>query len=193
MGILTKEEVRQLLVLLRELYPQSFVHHTAEGSQMIFQVWFETFKDENAKLVHAAVMKLIQNNKTAFAPTIGEIREAMYDLAGIRIMTADEVWNTARKFWCNLGTRSAAEIEPRYKKLPEEVKRTFSISDMIQYADMNTTDVLQYEKPRFMKEYKNIEAQHKVKMLSGSITGNALTFNGKLMIGEDKEEDNGRN
>jgi hypothetical protein len=193
MGILTKEEVRQLLVLLRELYPQSFVHHTAEGSQMIFQVWFETFKDENAKLVHAAVMKLIQNNKTAFAPTIGEIREAMYDLAGIRIMTADEVWNTARKFWCNLGTRSAAEIEPRYKKLPEEVKRAFTISDMIQYADMNTTDVLQYEKPRFMKEYKNIEAQHKAKMLSGSVTGNALTFNGKLMIGEDKEEDNAEN
>lgn len=190
---MTKEEVRQLLVLLRELYPQSFVHHTAEGSQMIFQVWFETFKDENAKLVHAAVMKLIQNNKTAFAPTIGEIREVMYDLAGIRIMTADEVWNTARRFWCNLGTRSAAEIEPRYKKLPEEVKRAFTISDMIQYADMNTTDVLQYEKPRFMKEYKNIESQHKAKMLSGSITGNALTFNGKLMIGEDKEEDNAEN
>jgi hypothetical protein len=193
MGILTKEEVRQLLVLLRELYPQSFVHHTAEGSQMIFQVWFETFKDENAKLVHAAVMKLIQNNKTAFAPTIGEIREAMYDLAGIRIMTADEVWNTARQFWKNLGTRSAMEIEPRYKKLPEEVRKAFSISDMIQHADMDSNYVSQYEQPRFMKEYKNIEAQHKVKMLSGSITGNALTFNGKLMIGEDKEEDNAEN
>lgn len=186
---MTKEEIRELLVLLRELYPQSFVHHTAEGTQLIFQVWCETFKNENAKLVHAAVMKLIQNNKTNFAPTIGEIRETMYDLAGIRIMTAEEVWTTARQFWCNLGTRSAMEIEPRYKKLPEEVKRAFSIADMIQHADMDSNAVSQYEKPRFMKEYKNIEAQHKAKMMNGSITSNALTFNGKLMIGEDKEDD----
>lgn len=186
---MTKEEIRELLVLLRELYPQSFVHHTAEGTQLIFQVWCETFKNENAKLVHAAVMKLIQNNKTNFAPTIGEIRETMYDLAGIRIMTAEEVWATARQFWCNLGTRSAMEIEPRYKKLPEEVKRAFSIADMIQHADMDSNAVSQYEKPRFMKEYKNIEAQHKAKMMNGSITSNALTFNGKLMIGEDKEDD----
>ena len=85
------------------------------------------------------------------------------------------------------------EIEPRYKKLPEEVRKAFSISDMIQHADMDSNYVSQYEQPRFMKEYKNIEAQHKAKMLSGSITGNALTFNGKLMIGEDKEEDNGSN
>ena len=183
---MTKEEVRQLLVLLKEYYPNSFVHHTAEGSKLIFSVWMETFKDEDTKLVQTAVMKLIQSNTTNFAPTIGEIREKMLELTGARIMTADEVWNTARKFWCNLGTRSQSEIEPRYKLLPEEVKRMFSISDMIQHADMYTSDVLLYEKPRFMKEYKNIESQHKEKMLSGSITQMAIAHTGHLMIGEGK-------
>lgn len=184
---MTQDEVRKLLVLLKEYYPNSFVHHTAEGSKLIFSVWMETFKDEDNRLVQAAVLRLIQENTTNFAPTIGQIREKMLELTGIRLMEAETVWNTARKFWCNLGTRIPSEIEPRYKELPDEVKAMFSIDDMIHYADMNTADVIQYEKPRFMKEYRNIEAQRKANMLTGSISKAALTYTGYLMIGDGNE------
>lgn len=184
---MTQDEVRKLLVLLKEYYPNSFIHHTAEGSKLIYSVWLETFKDEDNKLVQTAVLKLIQENTTNFAPTIGQIREKMLELTGIRIMTADEVWDRARRFWCNLGTRIPAEIAPEYKKLPLEVQKMFSIDDMIHYADMQTADVIQYEKPRFMKEYRNIEAQSKATMLTGSISKTALTYTGHLMIGEGNE------
>lgn len=184
-----KEEVRQLLVLLKEYFPNSFIHHTAEGSKLIFSVWLETFKDEDTKLVQTAVMKLIQSNTTGFAPTIGEIREKMLELTGVHIMTADDVWNRARRFWCNLGTRNPSEIEPRYKELPEEVKRMFTIDDMIHMADMQTADVINYEKPRFMKEYRHIEAQHKAELLGGSITGSALGYAENLMLERVDDED----
>lgn len=183
---MTQEEVRQVLVFLKEYYPQSFVHHSAEGSRMVLSVWSETFQDEDPKLVWSAVKDLVQTNTTNFAPNIGQIREKMLELTGVHIMSAEEVWNIARKFWCNLGTRSASEIEPRYKELPEEVRRAFSISDMIQHADMNTADVLQFEKPRFLKEYRNIESQHKEKMLAGTISQNAIAYGEHLMIGEKK-------
>lgn len=185
---MTKEEIKQILTYLKVQYPHSFDQlKTDEEANMYVAIWNDAFKEEDARLVQAAVKKLCYNNTSGFAPTIGQIREKMLELTGIRLMEAETVWNTARKFWCNLGTRIPSEIEPRYKELPDEVKAMFSIDDMIHYADMNTADVIQYEKPRFMKEYRNIEAQRKANMLTGSISKAALTYTGHLMIG-DKDE-----
>lgn len=184
---MTKEEVKQILTYLKIQYPHSFDHLKSDTeANMFVAIWEDAFKDEDKKLVQAAVKNICLTSTSAFAPTIGQIKEMMIDMTGIGGMTADEVWNTARKFWCNLGTRSASEIEPRYLKLPEEVRKAFSISDMIQHADMNTADVLQFEKPRFMKEYRNIEAQRRGKMLAGSISKMAIECKGHLMIGEEK-------
>ena len=185
---MTKEEITRILRYLKIQYPHSFDHlKTDDEANMYVAIWNDAFKDEEARLVQAAVKKLCYNNTSGFAPTIGQIREEMLELTGIRLMEAETVWNTARKFWKNLGTRIPSEIEPRYKELPDEVKVMFSIDDMIHYADMNTADVIQYEKPRFMKEYRNIEAQKKANMLTGSISKAALTYTGHLMIG-DKDE-----
>jgi hypothetical protein len=38
-----------------------------------------------------------------------------------------------------------------------------------------------------MKEYRNIEAQKKANMLTGSISKAALTYTGHLMIGDGNE------
>ena len=185
---MTREELRQLLVLLKEYYPNSFSNHTAEGSQLFFSIWLETFKDEDARLVQAATLKCIQQNLTNFAPTIGQIRQMMKEIAGVKPMDADEAWKQVRHIWSNLASDNPSEISAEYDSLPQSVKRIYSPADLIELAFHTTShDIEAYEKPRFMNMYKSIATQETDMLLTHkTITQVAIETKGYLMIGDGK-------
>ena len=185
---MTKEEIKQILTYLKVQYPHSFDHlKTDEEANMYVAIWNDAFKEEDARLVQAAVKKLCYNNTSGFAPTIGQIREKMLELTGIRLMDGEEAFNEGRRLWSHLGTRNPSEVKERYMQLSEGTRRMLSIDDIIRLADMQTNDVMNYEKPRFLRDYKNIQAQYKAEILTGSISKAALTYTGHLMIGDGNE------
>lgn len=181
---MTQDEVKKLLVLLREYYPQSFAHHSAEGSQMILAIWNETFKEEDARLVQAATIKCIQENTTNFAPNIGQIRNKMIELTGIRPMGADEAWSIARGYWSSIGTDNPYELQSSWEKLPESIKAIYSPHDMVELGFRTSShEVEAYEKPRFMKRWAEMEKKEQQKCLDcKSISKLAIETTGRLMI-----------
>lgn len=185
---MTQEEVRNILTFLKETYPNSFTNHTAVGSQMLFQLWCETFKNEDAKLVQSAVFKAIQENKTSFVPPLGIIREYMKELAGIKAMDADEAWKLVRQVWSNIGSDRPDEIRAEWEALPSAVKKIYTAADLVELAFHTTShDIEAYEKPRFMKAYENIATQEiDRKLLGTSISQLAIEAKGTLMIGDKK-------
>ena len=184
MGILKQEEVRNILTFLKETYPNSFTNHTAVGSQMMLQLWCETFKNEDAKLVQAAVFKAIQENRTSFVPPLGVIRDYMKEIAGIRPQDADEAWVQVRRIWSNLSSDNPSEIKAEYESLPKAVKRIYTPADLVELAFHTTShDIEAFEKPRFMNAYKSIAVDEIDRQLEHkSITALAIETKGRLMI-----------
>lgn len=184
MGILTREEIRQLLVLLKSYYPNSFTNHTAEGSQLVYEIWCKTFENEDKNLVQNAVLKCIQESTSSFAPNIGQIRQKMVALAQIPMMDADSAWETARRFWSTISSEDVRDIHEQWEKLPEQIRRIYSDSDMVELGfHTSSHDIETFEKPRFMKAWSNYESQYQRSLIeSKSIT--AIATEQKLMIGE---------
>lgn len=156
---------------------------------MLLQLWYETFKNEDAKLVQSAVFKAIQDNKTSFVPPLGIIREYMKEISGVRVLDADEAWKMVRKVWSNIGSERPDEIREEWEQLPSAVKKIYSPADLVELAFHTTShDIEAYEKPRFMKSYESIATQEVDRALLGkSISQLAIETSGTLMIGETHE------
>lgn len=187
---MTKEEVKQILTYLKNQFPQSFNHlQTDQDANMFVAIWHDILKDENPKLVQAAVKKLVAENTSGFAPNIGMIRQMMKNLSGIKMIDADEAWKMVRKVWSNIGSERPDEIREEWEKLPTAVKRIYSPADLVELAFHTTShDIEAYEKPRFMKSYESIATQEIDKTLMGkSISQLAIETSGTLMIGETHE------
>ncbi len=182
-----KEETKQILTALREMYPNSFTNHTKEGSWLVLEMWHDILKNEDARLVRAALRKCVEENTTNFAPTIGQIRNKMLDMVQIKEMDAEEAWNIARGFWSSIPSDNAWEIEADWNKLPKAIKRIYSPADMVELGFRTSSkDVTTYEKPRFMKQWASVQEQERSKALGcDSISQLAIETHGYLLP-EDK-------
>ena len=182
---MTLEETKNILSYLKTYFPQSFAHlKTNEQAEQYAAIWHDIFRDEDVRLVMAAVRKCITEQTSGFAPQIGVIREAMVDLTGVRPMPAEEAWSVARSFWSSIGSDDPREIRPEWEKLPEPIKRIYQPEDMIEMGfRMSSHEVDAYEKPRFMKAWAEEEKrQHSSVLRLPSISRYALETTGRLMI-----------
>ena len=181
---MTKEEVRNILTALRAMYPNSYTNYTMEGSQLVVDMWHSILKDEDVRLVQAAVRACVAENMTNFAPTIGEIRHKMLSLTGINSMDAEEAWKIARRFWSSIGSDNAVDIEEDWKKLPEKIRKIYSPADMVELGFRTSSkDISTFEKPKFMKQWASMQDQEQQKALSSkSISALAIETQGRLMI-----------
>ena len=186
---MTKEEVRGILSALRAMYPNSYTNFTMEGSQLVIDMWHSILKDEDLRLVQAAIRACVANNSTNFAPTIGEIRQKMQELAGVGGTTAEQAWETARSFWSNIGSDNAWEIEEEWRQLPEEIRRIYTPADMVELGfHTSSRDITTFEKPKFMKRYEEIRQQKlSLDLQTKSITQLAYEQNGMLMLADKQE------
>ena len=157
---MTPEETKQVLTYLKVQYPKNFEHlKTDEDARMYLAIWHDSFKNEDKRLVQAAVKKCVDENTTQYAPTIGQIRNKMVDLTHTGGMDAEEAWNMARRFWSSIPSDNAWEIEEDWRKLPESIRRIYSPADMVELGfRTNSHDITAYEKPRFLKQWAGIKA-----------------------------------
>lgn len=182
---MTVDEMKKILAYLRVSYPKSFEHlKTLEDEEMYLNVWYDIFREEDARLVMAAVRKAVSDNLTGFAPPIGVIREAMVDLTGVRPMPAEEAWKIARSFWSSIGSDDPREIRSDWEQLPESIKRIYQPEDMVELGfRMSSHEVDAFEKPRFIKAWAEEEKRQRSSVLRlPSISKYALETTGRLMI-----------
>lgn len=182
---MTVDEMKKILAYLRVSYPKSFEHlKTLEDEEMYLNVWYDIFREEDARLVMAAVRKAVSDNFTGFAPPIGVIRNVMVDLTAAGSMPAEEAWKIARSFWSSIGSDDPREIRADWEQLPESIKRIYQPEDMVELGfRMSSHEVDAFEKPRFMKAWAEEEKRQRSSVLRlPSISRYALETTGRLMI-----------
>lgn len=163
-----REEVQQVLTILRINYPQSFSKFTYDESEMFLSLWAEAFKDDDTELVVAAVKAIVYSDTRNFSPNIAQVKEKMFELMTAKdTVTEQEAWSIVYKAICNSGYDS--EIE--FKKLPKDIQSVVGSPSMLQsWAMMNVDEVQSVIASNFMRSYKaRMIAIKKEKLLPNEI------------------------
>ena len=171
---MTKDEVTKMLKILNAEFPLSFRTLDEEGQRIKAKLWYESLKDIPFSIVSQAVTREIIKNPTGFAPTIGQVIDRILDMYTPDEEEASiEAWETVRAF---LIKYPQDEYRDHYLELPETVRRVLKIPDLIGLAGNTMEQNQNFEKPRFLKSYKQIRRNQQYKLLEA----------GKLKLIEDK-------
>lgn len=106
---MTKEEVNQLLALMKANYSYAFKNMSQQDKYLLLNTWTVTLQDINADVVMIAVMQLISVSK--WLPTVAEIRE------GCKRLYAEAAYSTDTLMeWAIKEGRASPEQIERYEQ-----------------------------------------------------------------------------
>lgn len=158
---MTREETQQILSVLRINYPNSFTRLSADETFMYLDLWAEAFRDDDVKIVIAAVKAIIYGDKKEFAPNIGQVKNKMYELMNQDEMTEYEAWGLVKKALRNSGYHAREEFD----KLPPVIQRLVGEPrQLYDWSMMDTSQVDTVVASNFMRSYK-VRAKHEKEYL----------------------------
>lgn len=108
-------------------------------------------------------------------------------------MSAEEAWENVRGAYMSLWSETDyGDAERAWRGLPDLVRKICTPNDLIDWAfRLTSANVHQFEKPRFMKAYENVQIQEKQKAIASkpitAIAGNTV----KKIGNNDDGDDNG--
>ena len=162
---MTKDEMRSVLNIFYVTYPASYEKWSRNQFAIANDVWLDFFKNIPYEIVMRAVKKELSENRTNFAPSIGEIMYRVKDL--ISVYDSDSAWDEI----CYLVRMVDIEDVPKaIQGLDDISKQIYSTRDIQRMK--NTAGALEKEKPHFislyskLKDRKETEAVEKGDLLS---------------------------
>ena len=152
---MNQKEVRKMLNILKVNYPQSFVNMGPEGRQALINLWEMSFAKTPYQLVNMAVTAIIQDSDREWAPNIGQINTKIKTMLTQDSETeAVDAWYEMLNFIHKYGQE---EYHEHYEKLSPRIRRLIKVPDLREIANNNSADNEQFEKPRFIGQYKRIK------------------------------------
>ena len=148
---MTRDEVKDCLKLIQANY-QTF---KPADLTVTVNLWHESFKDDPAEAVRAAIWAIIQTSTSDFAPMIGQVREKMLSLSADQPMNEAEAWALVEKAIGN-GIYGAGE---EYNKLPEDVKRAVGGPAQIRMWAMSDEESITVAESNFKRTYRAVAAR----------------------------------
>lgn len=139
-------------------------------------IW-QSMLPEPYEMVSKALQQHIRTSK--FPPKIADLVELMHKET-VPAMSAEEAWEEVRCAYMSLWSETDyGDAERAWKKLPDLVRKICTPYDLIDWAfRFNSVNVKQFEKPRFIKAYENIQIQEKQKAIASkpitAIAGNTV-------------------
>lgn len=162
---MTKDEAKQIINVLFVAYPTSYNGWKESRFGVFADLLAETFKNVPAAIVSKAIKTEIAQNRTNFAPSIGEIMYRVKEL--ISVYDSDSAWDEI----CYLVRMVDIEDVPKaIQGLDDISKQIYSTRDIQRMK--NTAGALEKEKPHFislyskLKDRKETEAVEKGDLLS---------------------------
>lgn len=154
---MTFEETRAILKIVKAEWPQSFRGMTKEDAEARINLWAEMFKDDDPRLVGAAVKALIVAGNREFAPGVGQIKEQMRKLTvtgGEK--TEAEAWARIRKAIRNSGY----DYEAEFKRLPPVLQKLVgSASQLHEWAMMDSEELNTVVASNVQRAYRTVKAR----------------------------------
>lgn len=155
---MNKSETSKIIAVLMASYPNFLNNKTPTDIQATINVWDEMLKDYSYQEVSIAVKTCIVQDKSNFAPSIGQV---INKIIGFRNqgteLTEQEAWNLVSKATKN----SAYHATEEYEKLPEVVKQIVTPSQLKEWSQMDSDSVQSVVASNFMRSYKAKVASNK--------------------------------
>ena len=175
---MTQEEMRSVLNIFYVTYPSSFEKWTRNQFSIANKVWFDFFQHIPYEIVMKAVKQEISENRTNFAPSVGQIMFRVKEL--ISVYDADSAWADV----CYIVRTVDFEGIPAAVKGLDDISRQIITSRDIQRMK-ESAGALDKERPRFfamyskLKDTKEAEAVESGDLISISSNDRLLSLGAK--------------
>jgi hypothetical protein len=155
---MNKSETSKIIAVLMASFPNFLSNKTATDIQATISIWDEMLKDYNYQEVSIAIKACISQDKTGFAPSIGQVINKILSFRNQENeLTEQEAWNYVSKAIKNSGYHATEE----YEKLPEIIKQVVTPSQLYEWSQMETDSVQSVVASNFMRSYKVKVAKNK--------------------------------
>lgn len=135
-----KAETSMIMAILKVAYPLWYKDLQKEDAIATVSLWAELFADDPVVEVAAAVKALIATKKTAYPPTIGDVKEKLIALRFRDELTAQEAWALVSKAVANTDWNNPSH---QFYKLPKLVQETIGSPDILREWGMVDVGVFQ--------------------------------------------------
>ena len=155
---MTKQEVNEMLAILKAAYPHSFKDMTKADAQAMLNLWARMFEADSRMEVSAAVDALIASRTVGYSPTIGEIKEQMQRLRKHDDLDESAAWALVSKA-CQNGLYGYRE---EFAKLPPDVQAAVGQPEQLkQWAMMDADTVESVVASNFQRNYRTRQNRKK--------------------------------
>lgn len=154
---MTKSDVLGIMAILETAYPSYYAKQSNQQRMEAVNLWAELFADDQAALVYAAVKTIIVSGG-AFPPSIGEIKNKMYDLTNKGKLSETEAWALVSKACAN----GLYGYKTEYEKLPPDVQAAVGSAEQLrEWAMMDENTLQGVVGSNFMRGFKTVKKRER--------------------------------
>lgn len=136
---MTKQEIVQLMAIIREFYPTYYRNKTEEETKVSARLWWDMFQEDDGMQVLAAVKAFVATDTKGFPPSVGQIKQRLVQLQIPDMPDEAEAWKQVWAAIQNSGYHSKEEFE----KLHPIVRRVVGQPEMLKAWAMQKPDDVQ--------------------------------------------------
>lgn len=145
---MTQAEARKLVAVLMVTYP----NYKPISTDLAVNVWEETLKEQDYKMVSAALTTYIKTNTSGFAPTPAHILANIKTLSMQDEPNESQAWGKVRFALRN----SIYNSEKEFEKLPETVKKAVGSASQLRAWAMSEDFNEDVESSHFRRAYRAV-------------------------------------
>lgn len=164
---MNKEETQNILTILRVNYPNNFKSvANKKDMELIIKTWETQFKDYKLDEVFNAIMSIMANDTSGFAPSIGRIKEELNKKYKDCVMPSEEAWSIVlNKASCN-----PIKARANFEALPGNIKKAVKHPKFLEsLGNANISSQGTFKKD-FVKSYKETVENDYQEMNANKIT-----------------------
>lgn len=164
---MNKDETQNILTILRVNYPNNFKSvANKKDMNLIVNTWGLQFKGYTFDEVYKAIMSIMANDTSGFAPSIGRIKEELNKKYKDCVMSSEEAWSIVlNKAGCN-----PIKARANFEMLPGNIKKAVKHPKFLEsLGNANISSQGTFKKD-FVKSYKETIENDYQEMNSNAIT-----------------------
>lgn len=163
---MTTENVKSILALLMANYSNSFKNVEKKDMELIIKTWETQFKSYTLDEVFNAIMAIMANDTSNFAPSIGRVKDELNKKYKESVMPSEEAWSIVlNKASCN-PIKARANFEALPGNIKKAVKRPKFLESL---GNANIQNQGTFKKD-FVKNYNEIIENDYQEMNANKIT-----------------------
>lgn len=163
---MTTENVKSILALLMANYSNSFKNVEKKDMELIIKTWETQFKSYTLDEVFNAIMSIMANDTSNFAPSIGRVKDELNKKFKESVMPSEEAWSIVlNKASCN-----PIKARTNFEALPGNIKKAVKHPKFLEsLGNANIQNQGTFKKD-FVKNYNEIIKNDYQEMNANSIT-----------------------